>query len=112
MNVPFLQYFYTKSAPKRVGLSHPSIVPYGAFLTKDNKNWPKFDSAILKKEKTNIAVQINGKTRHVLNLKKDLNTEEIQSFCSQDKKVMKYLNGKKINKVIHVKNKIINFLIQ
>ena len=38
MNVPFLQYFYTKSAPKRVGLSHPSIVPYGAFLTKDNKN--------------------------------------------------------------------------
>jgi len=81
-------------------------------LKNDNKNWPKFDSTILKKEKTNIAVQINGKTRHVLNLKKDLNTEEIQSFCSQDKKVMKYLNGKKINKVIHVKNKIINFLIQ
>ena len=81
-------------------------------LKNDNKNWPKFNAAILKNEKTNIAVQINGKTRHVLNLKKDLNTEEIQAFCSQDEKVMKYLNGKKINKVIHVKNKIINFLIQ
>ena len=81
-------------------------------LKNDNRNWPKFNSAILKKEKANIAVQINGKTRHVLNLQKDLNTEEIQSFCSQDEKVMKYLNGKKINKVIHVKNKIINFLIK
>ena len=38
MNVPFLQYLYTKKAPKRVGLSHPSIVPYGCFKTKDNVN--------------------------------------------------------------------------
>ena len=37
MNVPFLQYMHTKKAPKRVGLSHPSIVPYGCFTTKDNK---------------------------------------------------------------------------
>merc|ERR1712167_491187 len=38
MNVPFLQYMNTKKAPKRVGLSHPSIVPYGCFITKDKKN--------------------------------------------------------------------------
>lgn len=38
MNVPFLQYLYTKKAPKRVGLAHPSIVPYGCFITKDKKN--------------------------------------------------------------------------
>ena len=38
MNVPFLQYIYTNRAPKRVGLSHPSIVPYGCFKTKDNVN--------------------------------------------------------------------------
>ncbi|MAJ24470.1 MAG: carnitine dehydratase, partial [Rickettsiales bacterium] len=38
MNVPYLQYIYTKKPPKRVGLSHPSIVPYGCFITKDKKN--------------------------------------------------------------------------
>ncbi len=37
MNVPYLQYTYTKKSPKRVGLSHPSIVPYGCFITKDKK---------------------------------------------------------------------------
>ena len=35
MNVPFLFYQGTGSAPKRVGLAHPSICPYGAFETKD-----------------------------------------------------------------------------
>ncbi|MBF96909.1 MAG: Acetyl-CoA:oxalate CoA-transferase [Alphaproteobacteria bacterium MarineAlpha9_Bin4] len=38
MNVPYLQYIYTKKSPKRVGLSHPSIVPYGCFMSKDSVN--------------------------------------------------------------------------
>ena len=60
MNVPYLQYLYTKKSPKRVGLSHPSIVPYGAFLTKDKKNilfsiqnereWNAFSKKIIKIE--------------------------------------------------------------
>lgn len=35
MNVPFLYYEGTGVAPKRVGLAHPSIAPYGAFPTRD-----------------------------------------------------------------------------
>ncbi len=58
MNVPYLQYIYTKKAPKRVGLAHPSIVPYGCFITKDNikilfsiqneREWNSFEKNILK----------------------------------------------------------------
>ena len=58
MNVPFLQYTYTKKAPKRAGLSHPSIVPYGCFITKDKKEilfsiqnereWKTFSAELLK----------------------------------------------------------------
>ena len=57
MNVPYLQYLYTKSSPQRVGLSHPSIVPYGCFKTKDKKEillsiqnereWASFSKNIL-----------------------------------------------------------------
>jgi crotonobetainyl-CoA:carnitine CoA-transferase CaiB-like acyl-CoA transferase len=35
MNVPLLQYRATGSSPQRVGLAHPTICPYGAFLTAD-----------------------------------------------------------------------------
>ena len=35
MNVPLLYFEGTGAAPKRVGLAHPSICPYGAFETAD-----------------------------------------------------------------------------
>ena len=37
MTVPLLWYDYGGKAPERVGLSHPSICPYGAFKTVDGK---------------------------------------------------------------------------
>lgn len=37
MSVPLLQQKYTGVGPKPVGLMHPSIAPYGAFTTQDNK---------------------------------------------------------------------------
>ena len=35
MGVPLLQYDYGGTGPNRVGLAHPSITPYGGFLTQD-----------------------------------------------------------------------------
>ena len=35
MSVPLLQYDYGGTGPNRVGLAHPSITPYGGFLTQD-----------------------------------------------------------------------------
>jgi len=38
MNVPYLQTRYGGTAPKRVGLRHPSIAPYGAFTCADGRD--------------------------------------------------------------------------
>jgi len=37
MTVPFLYQEYTGQAPKRVGMNHPSIAPYGAYTCGDGK---------------------------------------------------------------------------
>ena len=37
MTVPFIHSQYQKKTPVRVGLKHPSIAPYGAFLNSDDK---------------------------------------------------------------------------
>jgi crotonobetainyl-CoA:carnitine CoA-transferase CaiB-like acyl-CoA transferase len=37
MTVPLLHNDYGGKAPGRVGLNHPSIAPYGGYLTKDNE---------------------------------------------------------------------------
>jgi crotonobetainyl-CoA:carnitine CoA-transferase CaiB-like acyl-CoA transferase len=35
MNVPLMTYEGTRQAPKRIGLAHPSVAPYGAFTLSD-----------------------------------------------------------------------------
>ncbi|MGB0927117.1 MAG: CaiB/BaiF CoA transferase family protein [Pikeienuella sp.] len=37
MTVPLLHHDYAGAAPRRVGLAHPSIAPYGAFSTADGR---------------------------------------------------------------------------
>ena len=59
MTVPFIQSQYQKKAPLRIGLKHPSIAPYGAFLNSDNKTiiisiqnefeWLRFCENVLEK---------------------------------------------------------------
>lgn len=60
MNVPLLYFEGTGQAPKRVGLAHPSICPYGAFETKDGhlvllsiqneREWARFCAAVLEEQ--------------------------------------------------------------
>jgi itaconate CoA-transferase len=57
MNVPLLYFEGTGQAPKRVGLAHPSICPYGAFETEDGslvlisiqneREWASFCAGVL-----------------------------------------------------------------
>ena len=39
MSVPMLQARYGSGAPERVGLKHPSITPYGAFTSRDGREF-------------------------------------------------------------------------
>ena len=59
-----------------------------------------------------IPVQINGKTRDILSIKKDLKADEIMRLILKNSKASKYLEKKNIFKTIYVKNRIINFIIK
>jgi len=72
--------------------------------------WPEISKNNLLEEVT-LAVQVNGKTRDIINVKKDTNEKEINKLIINNSKASKYLIDKKVAKVIFVKNKIINFII-
>ena len=59
-----------------------------------------------------MPIQINGKTRDILSLKKDLKADEIKTLVLTNSKANKYLEKKNIFKIIYVKNRIINFIIK
>jgi len=62
-------------------------------------------------EQIKFAIQVNGKTRDILEVKKDLNKEEISKIVEEKSKAQKYLMDKKVIKTIFVSNKIINYIV-
>ncbi len=74
--------------------------------------WPKISEETLEKVSINLVIQINGKTRDVISVKKDLEKTEIEKLSRNTKKVSKYLSQKKIVKTIFVKNKIVNYILE
>tara|TARA_B100000767_G_C19709767_1_gene512227 strand:+ start:1 stop:1239 length:1239 start_codon:yes stop_codon:yes gene_type:complete len=80
------------------------------FECKTTNNWPEVKNRNLIEE-IKLAVQINGKTRDIITIKKDLTESEIGKIILKESKAEKYIKNKKIIKIIFVKNKIINYII-
>ena len=76
----------------------------------EHSSWPIINKNIKIQEKVKIAIQINGKTKQIIEMDKDLNEKEIFNEFKNEK-VYQQLNNKKIIKTIFVKNRIINYLI-
>ena len=74
--------------------------------------WPKININLKLEEKIKIAIQVNGKTREIIDVKKDLNEEDTINESKKNEKIRNNLTNKKIVKIIFVKNKIINYLIE
>ena len=56
-------------------------------------------------------MQVNGKTKDVINVKKDMDEKAITQKIYQSSKAKKQLERKKVLKTIFVKNRIINYII-
>ncbi len=90
-------------------LAHECLTILGC---KDVNKWPKIDEKILKRSTINMAVQVNGKTRDVLNIKQNLSEKDINQLILKSSKANKYLKNAKIIKTIFIKNKIINYIVK
>ena len=80
-------------------------------LNCKNKNeWPEIQENIINDIK--FAIQINGRTRDIITVQKNMNKEAITQFILQNSKANKFIKNKKVLKTIFIKNKIINYIIQ
>ena len=79
---------------------------------KETNLWPEINKDVIENAKINMVVQINGKTRDILNLKKDLDEKSIDKLIKSESRAKKFMSDKKIIKTIFIKNKIINYIIE
>ena len=81
------------------------------FLNCDSPDkWPNIRKN--SQEEISFAVQINGKTRDIIKIKKNLDEKEINEIVLYSSKAKKFIEDNKILKTIYVKNKIINYIIK
>ena len=73
--------------------------------------WPDVNKNFVNIENINIVVQINGKKRDLLNLKKSITEKEIIKMLVNNEKTSKYLEKKEIKKTIYIKDKLINIIV-
>ena len=72
--------------------------------------WPSIENSLLVDEEVTIVIQVNGKKRGLILMKKDTNEDEVIRESRKIENIEKNLKDKKIIKNIFVKNKIINFI--
>ena len=83
-------------------LGHKDLIDFEA--------WPIYDESKIVLNLINIAVSVNGKLRATLEVKPDLDDEEIKSLALSLEAIKRHTEGKEIKKIIVVKNKIVNIV--
>ena len=78
----------------------------------DTVTWPKYSKEALEEEQLLIVVQVNGKVRGRITVAVELDLKEIESEALKDQRVRGFLDGKKVQKVIHVPRRLVNIVVE
>ena len=73
--------------------------------------WLVHDETALVKDSVEVAVQVNGKLRGRVEVAVDATEDSVGDAARANANVAKFLEGKAIRKVIHVPNKLMNFVV-
>jgi leucyl-tRNA synthetase len=73
--------------------------------------WPTFDERLASAGDVEIAVQVNGKLRSRLTVRRGLPENEVVELALADESVKKYVDGKKVKKVIYIQDRLLNLLV-
>ena len=79
---------------------------------KEIKKWPEIDRSLIGKEKIKMAIQINGKTRDIIDIEKGLNEKEVLNICKNNLKIKSKIQTSSIIKTIFVQDRIINLIVK
>lgn len=77
-----------------------------------SQKWPSYNEELIKDEKAEIVIQINGKMRDKIEVETDIDENELKEKVIQLEKVKSYLNNNIPSKIIVIPNKLINIVIK
>jgi leucyl-tRNA synthetase len=79
--------------------------------TVADQEWPEWDPAALVEDELELVVQINGKVRDKLIVKRDASKEEVEAAAFSSPRAQEWTAGKTIRKVVVVPGKLVNIVV-
>ena len=80
-------------------------------INENQIKWPKVSKEDLMEENINFVVQIDGKKRAILKVKRDMAEEEVLEIIKLNPELEKFLKDQTIKKSIFIPNRLINIIL-
>lgn len=74
--------------------------------------WPEYDPKLLEEQWVEIIVQVNGKVRGRLSVKKDTDKQELINRAREHSSIAKWLENRAFSKIVYIPNKLLNFVFE
>lgn len=98
-------------APFAPHLAEELWADLGHVTSVHNEPWPQCDPSALVREVAELAVQVNGRLRDKVEVPSDADEETVKAMAMQAEKVLPFLTGATVRKVIVVKGSLVNIVI-
>ena len=76
-----------------------------------NALWPEANPSLLVEDTITIAVQLNGKVRATMEIRRDQPEEEVRAAVLAQEKIAQALIDKDVRRIIVVPNRIVNVVV-
>ncbi|MBV8813971.1 MAG: leucine--tRNA ligase [Verrucomicrobia bacterium] len=74
--------------------------------------WPVWDESYLEEDEVEIILQLNGKLRDKITVRRDLDRESLEQLVLETPKIRTATRGKTIQKIVTVPNRIVNVVVR
>ena len=85
------------------------ILGYKSLVSK--QKWPKYESKYITEENVNLIVQVNGKKKLVMNIKRGFTKELTESIVLKNDSIIKIIKNNKYKKIIIIPDRVVNIVI-
>ncbi|MEA3398495.1 MAG: leucine--tRNA ligase [Patescibacteria group bacterium] len=85
---------------------------YGAVDSIFKQEWPEYNKKLVVDDKIKLVLQVNGKVRDMIETAADIPENEAKKIAMESDKIKKWTAGKEIAKIIFVKGKLVNVVVE
>jgi leucyl-tRNA synthetase len=98
-------------APFAPHLSEELWERIGNAYSVHSQRWPTADASALQRSSVQLVVQVDGRTRDVLEVPSGLDERRATEIALESNKARKHVDGRKVSRIVYIEDQLINFVL-